>query len=605
MIIPFIFSLAPFNNEYRIMPYFNMALSFCKEYGWPIIAQEVFFTDINLLKPHCEYAYSEWAGDFWNYDIPENSDLDKIIKVPIPKYLEDEYIKRYPSKTDAFLSNFTEEWKDLEDFLEVQISRLEEIKGEKIEAFITIPNMYPLQKVASKMGIPVISHDGGPFRPPYYNRLTSYFDFGGVLGWSYLERRYKTFIEQGFDKEVPMFTNSEILALFLSDEYLSYALRKDTEPEYEIGILGDSGLPHYQTSKTHVSTLEMIIGCKKFFSEEQIIIRPNPFDLYKTTYSFPNIDNGNLLDFIIKCRRVVASSSNVSFEAMLFAKPSYILGWNQYRFAANQSLDKLDDDLADERFLNFNTFANLVPFEFLNNIEYIRFRLANPSEKDIYEYNLNYYLNSLEISKSILDLPSSERLLAILKARGFDIGDEVKDYSDKNIWISADSLSRKDIIIYRYKKKIIELEGRVKELNNQIADRDNKLEVINDHMKILSLQYAELENTFNMQVASNSELRTKHGELTNKYNEQINASSIISEKYNQLEQVNDGLIAKHNELNNIYKELNIKHNELKNSYNEVYVSLNTINSAYNEILNSTTYKLTKPIRSILDLIKRI
>lgn len=80
--------------------------------------------------------------------------------------------------------------------------------------------------------------------------------------------------------------------------------------------------------------------------------------------------------------------------------PVKILGDCSYAFC---NVDDVDERV--ER-LTFYLFSYLVPFDLLFNAEYIRFRLASPSEHEILSKHILYYISSRE-KQSIIDMKTS------------------------------------------------------------------------------------------------------------------------------------------------------------------------------------------------------
>lgn len=81
----------------------------------------------------------------------------------------------------------------------------------------------------------------------------------------------------------------------------------------------------------------------------------------------------------------------------------------------------------------------------------------------------------------------------------------------------------------------------------------------------------------------------------------------LSEEIVKEENKNKDLIIKYNELNDSNNELKDKHDKLNEEYNELnnkYVAETTfLNNQYNNIINSKSWKITKPLRYIMQLVK--
>lgn len=468
MIVPVIFSLNPVADDKMFTWVFIKAVSFAKKYHWPVIAQKQYFDDIGNMKGF----FSENLLEHFEYETIGKSDLEKIIPVAVPKEIETEYIKRFPSQTDAYLSSIRNPWTEMEDFLEQTIDRLEETSGKKIEAFYVLPNNAFLENVAAKKDIPVIHFEWGPFRPRIY-RKTAYFDFDNiVLG---LRKRYENFIKSGDDKEVPMFTRQEILALFLEKDYLRYAL-ETREPAYEMGVAtGYTTIGEY-SAYNMVSLIELQSKVARKFNDDEVCWRMHPEDPYHAQLQVKNQSyHENTVDFILDCKRVLSLSSNMIYEAMLFDRIGYDIGFSHYSFQGNDTIDILEDKKPDIRFLNFVAFSYLIPYEFLNNADYIRFRLSKPTEAEIYRYHLDYYLNVCKLKRDILE--EKNRLQIIMQVRGYEEDDEsVNPYMTEEIWFGNSKEACSNIQILRLKSKMKEMQKEQKALQNRINKLAHKVE---------------------------------------------------------------------------------------------------------------------------------
>lgn len=62
----------------------------------------------------------------------------------------------------------------------------------------------------------------------------------------------------------------------------------------------------------------------------------------------------------------------------------------------------------DPMYLNFFAMNYLIPFKFMMDPEYIRWRLSDPSEKEIFEKHLAVHLANKKLDMSVMDLPASK-----------------------------------------------------------------------------------------------------------------------------------------------------------------------------------------------------
>ena len=73
-------------------------------------------------------------------------------------------------------------------------------------------------------------------------------------------------------------------------------------------------------------------------------------------------------------------------------------------------------------FINFTTFGYFVPWELLRDTEYIRWRLTQPSEIEIYEKHMEFYLQDRGVIHS-LQLEPGMALKYILSTQNVKVAD--------------------------------------------------------------------------------------------------------------------------------------------------------------------------------------
>ncbi len=480
MIIPIIYSLNPIANNQMFTWTFIKAVSFAKNYNWPVIAQEQYFSNISSM----EGFFSENLIKHFEYTSLVENDLNKIKPIIIPKEIEKEYLSKFPSQTDAYMFSIQNDWTEMENYLEEQITAIEQETGEKVEAFMTLPNVKFLENVSEKLDIPVFHFEWGPFRPKAY-RKTAYLDFENIV--TGLKPRYETFIAEGLDKKLPIFTRNELLAIFLEKDYLKYAVDQDRVPTYELGIASGYTTIGEYSAHNMVSLVETHTKSLQHFNENDICWRFHPEDPLHSKIGAKNLsEHESTIEFILECKRVVSLSSNMIYEAMLYNRLGYDIGFSHYSFEGNSSLDKLEDKEASIEFLNYVAFAYLIPYEFLNSLDYLRFRLRKPSEEEIYNYHLEYYLNTIGLDKNILEVKGKERLNLILSAKGYE--EEIKqvtDYEEHAIWFDSSEYARNYIKIERLKKKnndlqlenigLLEQVEQINQMNTSLIEKNASL----------------------------------------------------------------------------------------------------------------------------------
>ncbi|MGO5543204.1 GT99 family glycosyltransferase N-terminal domain-containing protein [Blautia sp. HCP3S3_H10_1] len=483
MIIPVVFSLDPVNNLPCLWSFYK-GVSFAKRFAWPVISQERYFECFGRHPKGFEFFEEDAVCAKFEYDKPEVEDLNKITQVKFPEKIEREYIRGFASQTDAYMTCLIKSWPEMEAFLRNAIKIIEAQYTEKIEAFIVFQSYKFIDNVADEVKIPVFHYEWGPMRYDFY-RNTSYFDRKGIYGDSDFQQRLEKFNEE-WDDSLPIFSKRELLALLLEKEYLHYATDMYPNPKYEVGLAFGYSNATAVTARNRISAVELYSKVQRIFSEDEIGVRYHPGDPLHANLRKGQESSGKLIDFILNCKRIACACSNVAFEAMLFGRIVYEEKWSQYGCIANNLDEGLTERMPDDHIMNFVVFNLLIPFELLNNVEYIRFRLKEKSEKRIFLYHLNYYLSTLNISKRILKLDSDARLKVIIAIREGKMEAkeiDVKEYVDFNIEEGFGAEVTNQIKEERTKNLIKEKESYINSLVSKCQEEYEELVKTNELLK--------------------------------------------------------------------------------------------------------------------------
>lgn len=424
MIVPVIFELSDEKVPYLWI--FYKYMYFCINNNYPIIALEDYFESPKKYQELQSSIFKNVKNGYnwlWEFPEPTDKDVKKVKKVLITKEEIASIVKPHKNKFDAWVDLTKNGNKNYEKMLQSKIDEIESTYHEKIDAFLTWAWNPSMEKIAQKNEIKVINQELTTFRKNTYHQPLGYFIYGNKYDSNGPRESYKEFQESM--KNERLLSRAEIIALFLSKDSLSLLKKMNQKPSYEFGI--DLGLDRdvFIDAYTKVTNKELITQCIKLVGKDNIICRTHPMRPSKD--KFDNMDHSpTSLDWILKCNRIITTLSNMSFEAMLFKRTSYILEENiPFYIEAVNSLNRLEDKLASISFINYITFAYYVPYELLFDKEYILWRTKeNPTIKEIYNYNLKYILNKFNIDKHLLSMNYEERLLEILKkVHGFDIKD--------------------------------------------------------------------------------------------------------------------------------------------------------------------------------------
>lgn len=417
--------------------YIHYFYKFIQSFGYKnvyFLTNEQFFCDTEILEKENYRHLTEFVQNYHEFLLPNNKILEKCKKCFIPinilQLLLNNIGKNYLDGERILL---TEYYQPLVDFFDATIKNL--LLKNDLEGIITVKNCPSLEEVAQKYNLPVIHFECGGLRPYDYQFL-NYFDFKGVNGNTSADSEFERFIEEFAENPVNLMSNREILEL-LSRNGFEYKNYVHDFPKYKIGaalqLFDDSNLIAFSNGYNSESLISFL---KEKFYINDIIIRNHPSTIEEKLLTFNNIDNSvKAVEFIHKCEKIITINSSVAFEAALYNKPVYILGDSPYKMLAEDlstltiENHKIKNDLLRTMKINFLTFVYMVPYELFFNIEYLRYRLTNPSTVEIFNYHVNYYKNKkreldikqlISLKKEIENLKSSvEKKPNVIKKNNF------------------------------------------------------------------------------------------------------------------------------------------------------------------------------------------
>lgn len=469
MIVQFVMTLSISFWDQTYLWFFYKSLNNYKKFGWPIIAQEEYY-----LPP----SYFEKIGrrevsnknmmDKMGYDKPTDEDLENLDKYIIHEALEQDLIRKTSSRNDAFHFILSQRWKEFESLLEQYILEIEMKHGKQIKAILTLCHYPSLSFIAEKHGIKVIHMELGTFRKPLYAD-TAFFDFDNLYGGNTIEKRYNAFLEQFDDRKDILLDNKEILSLMLSSEYLTMIDRFRDSPKYKLGLaLGYTVWPLFQ-KQSLMDDYEMLWLASKEYENEDILVRYHPADPHGAKYPrFTNCRDysPNSLEFLLQCEEIATLGSNVAIEAMLFNRNAYVFTRSPAYYMAKHTFHDKKKNLCPLEYLNFFIFCYLVPFKCWMDQEYIFWRLSNPSEIEIFNKHMEYYLGCKNINLAeFLKLSGVERLQYMLKCQNYNPNEKPRYATPK---------PRRIIAIIDYQNEINRLEKEVKRLSEGMANEEKQ-----------------------------------------------------------------------------------------------------------------------------------
>jgi len=474
MIVPFIMSLSVQDEALYTWAFYKW-FDEAKKHNWPIIAQEVYFTKPSIFaeEGHWETKDSPAGEEIrkrYGFALPTDEDLDLIQKYPIPMELDQKLIAEKGTRNAAYCFVLQERWEALEDLLSRYIEEIQEKNSEPIEAICTLCHYPSLSYVAERYKIPVFHYELGPLREPCYFTRTAYFDRENLFGNASTEKRYRNFSADIRKNPVPILSKEEILAVMLKPEKLPYLSMYRMKPPYKMGIaLGAAYWPIFNSKETMLDS-ELLYQVKKRIPMKEVLIRKHPGDFYGAqyrTYRAAMDRCANPIEFILQCQEICTLSSNVAVEAMLWGKPTYIYFDCPGSCGARRSLDSDTSRVdPDDKFLSFFVFSYLIPYDYLTDLEYIRWRLAEPAEHEIYMRHLSYYMRKKGLSQDLLAKKGKSRLCSMLDAQAVDwskpmhnLAKNTEFYIKEEVWkTDADRVRDLEAALEKQQKKHQELQ---------------------------------------------------------------------------------------------------------------------------------------------------
>jgi hypothetical protein len=374
MFVPFVFSLEVMSDYDHYGPFLKYVEMSCR-YGWPIIAHERYF---EKLQEDGIVQSIQQLEDSWGGGAISEEEASQMAPYPIPSILEKEIVSRYPSQMDAWVDLLKNPNRELEEFTGSVLDRIADDCEEPIEGILCFFVPAYLKTAAAKRNIRIFSNEQAAVRPPFYKAYTAYVE-SNVYGIGELRQRYECFLSEPEKSSMPLLSREGIFRLFVNDEYAQDVKLIDSSPEYEIGLLMN---PRYglQLQYSYMGNEELVLSARRQFSDDSICIRSRR----GFTNRFHNDDSLTSFHFSCKCRRIAAVQSNGLFEAMLIGRKTYGYGKHPFSFMENNGLCDNSIDIAPLEFLNYVVFAYFVPFDWIIEPEYLRFRLSNPPETEIY-----------------------------------------------------------------------------------------------------------------------------------------------------------------------------------------------------------------------------
>lgn len=363
-----------------------------------LIGTAEYFENPEVHRTSNRWDISDASREYSVFEIPTKETLDTYRRSILPDTLISSLLPDSGCIESAVRRLLTERIPELEDAIHKSVQELA-CSYPKIDSFLSWCRIPSLLAVASEFGIPVIHNELGALRGPDYH-WTAYFDFQGVNGGTESKSRFEKFRVELDGSGEQLLTRAELLSLHTNT---SKGTKTESNPEFEIGLAlqveNDTNLIAFSDGWDNQ---RLINAAGAVYASQAILVRQHPAGLRNYTQSLGVQDHSaSASEFIFRCRKIATINSSVGLEALLLGRQAVILGDSPFSVAAQRSLDcsaQLSTDRSDY-LLNFFLIGYLIPYEFLYEEKYIRWRLQKPSEMEIFRCHRKY----LQMRKLFLD----------------------------------------------------------------------------------------------------------------------------------------------------------------------------------------------------------
>ncbi len=192
----------------------------------------------------------------------------------------------------------------------------------------------------------------------------------------------------------PILSRKELISLMADKKMLPQLMDiMDMKPVYELGVALPTMNYGLTIKDTLMSAAELKMNALRRYDYDQVVFRGHPNQAYGGGVMNNDVSPSSF-HFICKCKRVAAVKSNVLFETLLLGKLACAYGEAPYYFMSNKGMADPSETIASLEFINFVVFGYLVPWEWVTDENYIRYRLGNPSPTDIYMKHFEHYMQT-------------------------------------------------------------------------------------------------------------------------------------------------------------------------------------------------------------------
>lgn len=329
----------------------------------------------------------EWLPSWREaYGYAPPSTLDGVRYEALPADLFAPRLRRVASSWTLYGQLFRRRLPELEEAFGTALAKLD--SRERVEAVLLFADNPSVAHVARRRGVPVVHNEYGPLRPPGYV-MTGYWDRHGVSRHSEAAARYRAFRGASRSARVPILSREEILQVLRRSPLPDAAPAGDAPFRVGVALQGEDN------ARVHgVDALDLLSMARRHHGRDAVLVRSHPSALarWSETLAVPDASPSPTA-FVQQCETVITVSSGTALEALLLGRRAVVVGNSPFAIAADPHLAAPQRRAETERLriLNFLVFGYLVPGPLMFDPDYVRWRLTDPGELDIYRYHQRWY----------------------------------------------------------------------------------------------------------------------------------------------------------------------------------------------------------------------
>lgn len=390
----------------------------CKENGWILITHE-------YLWKHFEEIQQDITPRLFNdfemrpFTAEEVKDVEQYF---IPDELFEKIQKQAGSRTEFLFEMTGGGNHELETVFQGILDAIKKSHpNEPIDGiFHCLEGFKPLRNVAKANGIPIISYVFSAFRKPHGYRQTLYHaNVNTHLHTSdEAECRYKRYISE--QTLLSVFSHRELIAILGKERTLPLIPLMNAEPSFEIGICTEcfSVIPQFFVYDKTTDD-DVRFECEKIYDKSQITVRNHSLQVDYMQLDRTTVHNDPAA-WMLSCRRLTAARSQIGLKFLLWNRTAVIKP-DTLGFSFMCEKDYKSTNKVNIQAFNYYIFGYLIPNDLMFSDEYWKWRMTNPSETEIYQRHLNFYIEKLNLPQSILtEKDEPTRFKSILESRGCD-----------------------------------------------------------------------------------------------------------------------------------------------------------------------------------------